>query len=80
MTVTKFYEYCEEFDWYYMYSDDNRVFSTWNYAYKVMAARATLSPELNAIWEAFHAWAYSGPSYGTERAPYPERPQQKGGM
>lgn len=36
MTKQELFERCQKFDWFYQYSDDNRVFVKWNNQEKIL--------------------------------------------
>lgn len=75
MTRHEFYNRCAAHDWYFDWSDamDTRYRAS-AVEHRELSALAETAGELRSIWEAWKAYAYSGPAFGTPRAPYPEAP------
>jgi len=62
-------------DWFYMYSDDGRVYRKGEAEKARLEALAKQSPEHKALLEGFHKYHFSGKPWNTEQSPKPERPQ-----
>ena len=74
MTLQEFYDQCERHDWYYDYSDDNRVWEAGLASLGSLQAAAKESPAHQALLDAFNAHQFTGKPWGNEKAPKPERP------
>lgn len=69
-----FYDRLERADWYYDFSDDDRVWRAGTAAFQRLRAEAHSDPAKLALYGAFHDHMFSGPSWKTPRAPKPKRP------
>jgi hypothetical protein len=74
MTPTEFWDACEKHDWFYDYSDDARVWRAGDAERKRLQLIAKDSAELQAIYEGFVGYHFSGVAFGTEKRPKPIRP------
>lgn len=66
----EFFHKCEEFDWYFAFSDDSRVVNRGESDMKNLKTQATNERRLS-ILEAWHRYKFSGPNFGTELSPKP---------
>jgi hypothetical protein len=74
MTLKEFYAMLKGFDWYFEFSDDFRVWSAGNKRQKYLMEIAKSSPELQSLYNGFHAHYFSGGPWGTEQSQMPEMP------
>ena len=73
MDKKEFFAECSRHDWYYGYSDDNRVWSAGEAHRSKLQAIADSDPELKAIWEAFAGHYFTGKPWDTEQKPMPTK-------
>jgi hypothetical protein len=73
-TVEEYYNDCKHLDWFYQYSDDNRVYQSGLFAHRKLEnfAQDSQDPVFEKIYKAFRDYNFSGPNYGTERLPVPK--------
>ena len=71
--IAEFWKFCESHDWYYSFSDDNRVWRRGTEQRKWLETQAAGNADLNAIYTAFHDYHFSGKSFGTAQTPKPLR-------
>jgi hypothetical protein len=63
-------------DWYYQYSDDNRVYRAGSRAESDLRLIARQSQEHQALYDGFHRHKFTGPVLdGQDRAPKPPQPR-----
>lgn len=74
MTPQKFWDACNQFDWYYEMSDDARVWREGEAAKAKLLTYAPAGSRNREIWDAFVLHYYSGSAWGSEKQPKPERP------
>jgi len=72
--LQNFYDKCQSFDWYFDWSDDGSVWDRGQKNYSLLKIEAASSPEKKSIFDLWHLHMFSGPSFGTEKAPRPARP------
>jgi|GEM_PF-896302 len=75
MDLEQYWEKLNNFDWFYEYSDDHSVWQRGRIAASKIAAIAIESPEHRALYDGFYKHHFSGKSFGTEKAPKPEKPR-----
>lgn len=75
MSLQDFYDRLDKADWYYQMSDDGSVWRSGERAFGELQDIAKESPEHQALYDSFSKHYYTGPSWGTEQAPKPERPK-----
>ncbi len=75
-TPGEFWEQCQSFDWYYLYSDDHRVYKAGKAGEKALLETAERDPHLMEIYEGWVKHMTSGPAFGTERLPKPPKPEE----
>jgi hypothetical protein len=77
MTEQEFYDACERHDWFYQMSDDGRVFRAGRATSEQLQAEASVDSTGRklAIFESWSDYHFSGPAYGSEKAPKPVRPE-----
>lgn len=74
-TLPEFWDVLNNFDWYYMMSDDGSVYRGGERAYQRIVAMATAGgPEFEALFEKFREHKFSGEPWATPSAPRPDRP------
>jgi hypothetical protein len=87
MTLRELYRELEAHDWYYMMSDDSRVYERGNETQRELKAASARIPGGLELFDAFQAFHGSGPAWGTPKKPKPnladftrewEFPQQRG--
>jgi hypothetical protein len=76
MKLTDYYDALSKADWTYEYSDDHRKWQQGRAAMATLKARANYSPEHKLLFDGFHAHVFSGPAFGSEQKPIPERPDE----
>lgn len=74
MDLNEYYDELCHHDWFYSYSDDHRVWKRGHSREAFLRAIAQESEEHKRLWEQFNNYAFSGPGFGTEKAPKPVRP------
>ena len=76
-TLAEFWDMLNAHDWYYNFSDDGRV---WREGEKAQGRLRTIAAAGGMAYmtmiDAFSKHAFSGESWGTARAPKPERPTE----
>lgn len=73
-TLTDLYDQLEKHDWFYEMSDDHSV---WTRGESAKAKLIKLANSLDGgreLMQAFTDHYYSGPPWGTEKKPKPQRP------
>lgn len=75
MTDSEFYDACENIDWMYESSDNRRVWQKGEHAFQTLVRQIKQNPVRREIYDGFHAHAFSGPMFKTEKAEKPERPE-----
>lgn len=70
----EFWDECAQHDWFYDYSDDQRVWDRGRAAEAKLQVKVNRDPEFGIIFKAFQAHIFSGSSFGTAKQPKPERP------
>ena len=76
VTLKEFYTILARHDWYYMYSDDPSYYRAGEASSKRLQAIAQNSQAHKDLLNAWSKHMFSGPSWGTERAPLPEIPKE----
>ena len=74
MIAAEFYDKCAAHDWFYDLSDDQSVGMRGECQRKNLVALANESVEFLAIFNAWQAFMFSGPAFGTPKNPKPDRP------
>jgi hypothetical protein len=75
ISLSDFYSQLQRHDWFYNFSDDNRVFRAGDADAKRLKQVATSNgPEYISLLEAYRAAKYSGQPWGTEQKSLPDRP------
>lgn len=74
MTLQEFYDELNSHDWYYMYSDDHRVWSAGERDRKRLQELSKQIEGGQKLYEEFFEHHFSGEIFGTTEAPKPERP------
>ncbi len=75
ITLREFYELLEKHDWYYMYSDEYRVWKKGEEEASTIQQIVKQSEEHRKLLEEYSKHMFSGPQWGTEKGPKPERPE-----
>lgn len=70
--MEEFFKACAEFDWYYQYSDDHRVYLAGCEAHKSLFVISQTNPVYHKIYKAWEEHMFSGKPFGTDRAKKPE--------
>lgn len=70
--MEEFFKACAEFDWYYQYSDDHRVFMAGNNAHKSLFDMSLTNPVYRKIYAAWEKYMFSGKPLGTDHVKKPE--------
>jgi hypothetical protein len=76
MTLQEFHDACASHDWYYEMSDDHRVWQRGQGERMALLHGSGESTQHDEIYKRWRLHAFSGPNWGTEKAPKPERPQK----
>lgn len=76
MTSAEYWDKLNAHDWYYDFSDDHRVWERGTKQEDDLRALANSVEDGKELYEAFHKYMFSGKSWGTERFPKPERPNE----
>lgn len=71
MTVEEFFKMCETHDWYYAWSDDNRVWRRGEDAFDKIHAVAKSNSLFAEILQAFKDFYFRGEAWNNERGPKP---------
>lgn len=66
-----FFQTCERADWHYDYSDDIHMWRRGKEQMEALKVQAATDPVLQAIYDAWRAYFYTGQAYGTVKAPRP---------
>lgn len=74
MTDSEFWNACNNFDWFYDFSDDHRVWQKGNRAKGLLVREIKQSPVRREIYDGFYKHAFSGPHFGTEKSEKPVQP------
>jgi hypothetical protein len=72
MTNIEFWDACDKFDWFYEFSDDQSVWRRGEATKATLLRQAT--PEQLEIYNKFRRYNFTGPNFGTEKQPKPEKP------
>ncbi len=75
VTLGQFYQILSNHDWYFAFSDDNRVYHNGEASKERLNAFAKQSSAHQALLDGFSRHHFSGEPWGTEQAPLPARPQ-----
>ena len=73
--LAEFWEKLDQHDWYYQMSDDGRVYRAGAQAENLLLNEARTSLFKMALYNAFHLNHFSGKTWGTEKAPKPQKPE-----
>ena len=71
MTPEAYLKKLQSHDWYYNYSDDNRVYNAGLAEERDLRAIARTDPELEQLFESYLAFVFSGPTFGIPKQPAP---------
>ena len=74
ITLKEYWEKLRFHDWTYMMSDDGEVYRRGDAAHAKIKSYGKLSPEHQALFDAFHKHVWYGDHMRTEKAPMPECP------
>lgn len=74
MNLQEYWDLLNSHDWYYNYSDDQRVWSLGNKNDRKLRGIADSSPEHKRLYMGFVNYHFSGKDWNTEKEPKPERP------
>lgn len=69
-----FWQNCRDHDWHYANSDDQRAYREGGAVASRLEVQATISREHRRIYYGWLRHHETGPAYGTERRPAPEKP------
>ena len=72
MTAKEFFGQCSVHDWFYDYSDDQRVYSQGQRATAILISVSKTDPLFERIYKAWSDYVWSGPPFKTERKPQPK--------
>lgn len=75
-TLGEFWDQLAGFDWFYEMSDDPGVYRRGTRAQAEVREVAAQSEEHAALYKAWREYMCSGPAWGTEKKPCPERPER----
>lgn len=73
MTRTEFFKACRNFDWFYVMSDDSRVYRQGREAEDKMKQEAAHDTVKANMFQAWNAHVCSGEAFGKEKLPEPQR-------
>lgn len=76
ISLAMFWDALDRFDWFYPFSDDPRVYRSGHSRNAALMKLAGATPKHVALYIAFRDFVFSGPPWGTEKAPKPERPAE----
>jgi hypothetical protein len=71
MNIQEYFEACQQFDWFYDYSDDHRVYTRESANEKKLTDEAELDPIKKNIFNDWSKYMFSGESWRTVKAPKP---------
>ena len=78
-TLQEYYDMLEKHDWYYEFSDDSFVYfkgkSNRDELLRI-SQKEPLFPKAFRLFQSYQIHMFSGPPWGTEKAPKPERPSE----
>lgn len=74
MTINEYYQKLELADWHYQMSDDSNTYYRGRQEQAELIKAAENNPEFKKLYKAFFEYHFSGPAFGNERAPYPNKP------
>lgn len=74
-SLQEYWDQLDLHDWFYSYSDDNRVWKRGEAEKSALLAIAKSSPEHQALYDGFHKHHFSGKAWNTEKAEKPARPE-----
>lgn len=60
MNIKEFFEACQTFDWYYSFSDDGRVWNTWEKREKELQKEYMTDPIKEKIFNDWQNYVFSG--------------------
>lgn len=70
-----FYDKLERHDWFYHYSDDSRAYGAGQDSErKLKKEAAEKGVDFEILFKEYHSYVFSGPMYGDDKKPKPERP------
>jgi hypothetical protein len=72
MSPQEYFKQCQDFDWYYIYSDDHRVYKAGLAKEYILKTLIDNDPSLKPIWDSWAIYHFSGPAWGIPQAPKPE--------
>lgn len=70
--LKEFFDLCASHDWYYSYSDDQRVWRKGQVASGRLSKMAYTSEEHEAIYDAWQTHMFSGVNFGRKETPKPQ--------
>jgi len=74
MSLQEFFDELEKHDWYYEYSDDQRVWDKGNTNSKRLSGISEESEEHKKLYKDYTNHMYSGETFEKEKIPKPDRP------
>jgi hypothetical protein len=72
MNIKEYFEACKNFDWYYSFSDDHRVYTRESANEKKLVAEYKNDPIKEKIFKDWSKHVFSGKGWSTAQAPKPE--------
>jgi len=75
MTLSQFYDFLENHDWYYQYSDDHSVYSKGSRERVFINKISSESENHRNLLKGFEEHIFSGPEFNTKKAIKPDRPR-----
>lgn len=74
-TLNEYYDELEQHDWFFEYSDDNRVWRAGVNNRNKLIEMSKESEEHKTLYDGFYRFHFSGPSFGTIKNIKPKRPE-----
>ena len=69
--IVEYFNKCRNFDWFYDYSDDYRVYSSGRSAMDELIKEYENNPALKPIFDAWHIYNFSGEHFDIAQQPLP---------
>jgi len=76
MTLAELYRELERHDWFYAMSDDHRVYTARHDDERRLQREAATIEGGRDLMSAYSQHVFSGPAFGTPKAPKPPRPDE----
>lgn len=74
ISLSDYWDMLDKHDWYYEFSDDNRVWQAGRQSETSILELSKTSQEYSNLANAFYGHMFSGKAYGNEQQPKPARP------